>query len=135
MTNRGFPYNTIVTRVSFDHSVSFPKLEFNAVRPLTDDEADEIIQLLNDHEFADKIEAVLAKDLEVVPTNVEADDEPLFEEPPKAEPKAKAKAPAKKAEPKAEPEPEKEEVATTDESDDELDAELDDILGSLDNLD
>ncbi|MBW2451234.1 MAG: hypothetical protein JRF07_02645, partial [Deltaproteobacteria bacterium] len=71
MDKQGFPYNTIVTRVSFDHSVSFPKLEFNAVRPLTDDEADEIIGLLNDHEFADKIEAVLAKDLEVVPVDAE----------------------------------------------------------------
>ena len=136
MTNRGFPYNTIVTRVSFDHSVSFPKLEFNAVRPLTDEEADQIIQLLNNHEFADKIESVLAKDLEVVTTKQweEVDDAPLFEEPPKTESKPKPAAkPA--AKPKAEAKPVKEEIAEADDSDDELDAELDDILGSLDNLD
>ena len=141
MKNKGFPYNTIVTRVSFDHTVSFPKLEFNAVRPLTDAEADEIIGLLNNHEYADKIEAVLAKDLEVVPVaeTEDEDDAPLFEEPPADKPKAAAKAPAKapaskpKAPAKAEAKPEA--VEETDESDDELDNELNDILGSLDNLD
>lgn len=141
MSKRGFPYNTIVTRASFDHTVSFPKLEFNAVRPLTDEEADEIIKLINDPEFGDKIEAVLAKDLEVVPvdeSNTES-EESLFEEPPEDKPKAAAKAPAKdapakKEKPKQEAKAE-EEVVSSDESDDELDSELEDILGSLDNLD
>ncbi len=75
---------------------------------------------------------MLAKDLEVVTTKQreEADDAPLFEEPPKTESKPK---PA--AKPKAEAKPVKEEIAEADDSDDELDAELDDILGSLDNLD
>ncbi len=136
MKNRGFPYNTIVTRASFDHTVSFPKLEFNAVRPLTDEEADEIIKLLGDEEFADKIEAVLAKDLEVVPVEeTDEDDGQLFEEPPKVQPKAAAKAPPKAAaEPKKEAKKE-EAVETSDDSDDALDAELEGILGSLDNLD
>lgn len=135
MSNKGFPYNTIVTRTSFDHTVSFPKIEFNAVRPLTDEEADEIIGLLSNPEFADKIEAVLAKDLEVVPLPVKDDDDgDLFEEAPevKAKPKAPAKTKSKPA-PKAEAKPEEPEPA--DESDDELDNELEDILGSLDNLD
>jgi hypothetical protein len=136
MSNKGFPYNTIVTRTSFDTAVSFPKLEFNAVRPLTDDEADEIITLLNQPEFADKIEAVLAKDLEVVPVDSTPaiDDAPLFEEAPAkaAKPKAKAK-PKPKAEPVVEAEPAQ--AVETDESDDELDNELESILGSLDNLD
>lgn len=139
MKNKGFPYNTIVTRASFDISVSFPKIEFNAVRPLTDDEADEIVGLLNNPEFADKIEAVLAKDLEVVPMSDEADDEddaPLFEESPEDKPKAAAKAPAKApAKPKQKAEPKEEKVEEEDESDDELDDELENILGSLDNLD
>lgn len=144
MKDRGFPYNTIVTRTSFDHTVSYPKLEFNAVRPLTDEEADSIIELLNDHEFSDKIEAVLAKDLEVVP---DADTPPvqeqLFEESPEDKPKAATKAPAKptpakpkKAAPKPEPEEEKASAEEeSDESDDALDSELTDILASLDNLD
>jgi hypothetical protein len=133
MTNRGFPYNTIITRCSFDLSVAFPKIEFNAIRPLTDEEADQIIALLKDSEFSDKVEAVLAKDLEIVEAGVsDEDNEPLFEEPPKqAKPKAAAKAP-----PKAAAEPKKEEAKEKEATDeDALDAELDDILGSLDNLD
>lgn len=135
MDKQGFPYNTIITRVSFDHSVAFPKLEFNAVRPLNDEEADEIIQLLNDPEFSGKIEAVLAKDLEVVAVDdEEEDDKPLFEEPPAPTKAAKKKKSPKKAESKSEAETEPETVEK-DESDDELDDELTDILSSLDNLD
>lgn len=138
MSNKGFPYNTIVTRVSFDHTVSFPKLEFNATRPLTDDEADTIIGLLNTPEFSDKIESVLAKDLEVVPQPA-AEEKPLFEDAPEVQPKAAAKAPAKAAAVRtaAPPVAEKaaEETVEVDESDDQLDSELESILGSLDNLD
>lgn len=83
----GFPYNTVITRTSFDLQVSHPKIEFNAVRPLTDDEANEIVALLGDFEYADKIEAVLAKDLEIVPLEDRpTEDTPasLFEQPPAA---------------------------------------------------
>lgn len=145
MDKQGFPYNTIVTRASFDHTVSFPKLEFNAVRPLTDDEADEIIGLLNDPEFADKVEAVLAKDLEVVPVEDSEDEDTtsLFEEPPEKPKKAKKKAAKKKVAEDSNSKGQSDEsddaaateVVASDESDDELDDELQDILGSLDNLD
>lgn len=134
MDKQGFPYNTIITRVSFDHSVAFPKLEFNAVRPLNDEEADEIIQLINDPEFSAKIEAVLAKDLEVVPVDEEEDDKPLFEEPSAPTKAAKKKKSPKKVESKSKAETEPETVEK-DDSDDELDDELTDILSSLDNLD
>lgn len=139
MSNKGFPYNTIVTRCSFDHTVSFPKIEFNATRPLTDAEADEIIHLLNNPEFADKIEAILAKDLEVVPSPESTDEGPLFEDTPEVQPKTAAKAPPKDATPKpvvapkAEAKPE--EVVTDDADDDKLDSDLEGILNSLDNLD
>lgn len=138
MKNKGFPYNTIVTRASFDHTVSFPKLEFNATRPLTDDEADEIIGLLANPEFADKIEAVLAKDLEVVVSPIiegESDDAPLFEDAPEVQSKAVAEAPAKDPAPAPEAEAKAEEAVVIDADDDELDSELESILGSLDNLD
>ena len=140
MSNKGFPYNTIVTRCSFDHTVSFPKLEFNATRPLTDEEADTIIGLLNNPEFADKIEAVLAKDLEVVPVpESNGDDGPLFEDTPEVQPKTAAEAPAKDPAPKpkakAKAEEKTEEAVVIDADDDELDSELESILGSLDNLD
>jgi hypothetical protein len=142
MTGRGFPYNTVITRVSFDHNVSYPKLEFNAVRPLTDEEGDEILELLSDPEFSSKVESVLAKDLEVVPVEdaIPADDSDIFEEPAPAKPKAKSKAKAKTAEAgvpakddKADAGAAKEDIS--DESDDALDDELQDILGSLENLD
>ena len=83
MKQRGFPYNTIITRCSFDHEASYPKIEFNAVRPLTDDEANEIVALLSNPEFAAKIESVLAKDLEIIPLDqrTQPDETPLFEEP------------------------------------------------------
>ena len=136
MKNKGFPYNTIITRVSFDTTVSYPKLEFNATRQLTDDEADEIIGHLNTPEYADKIEAVLAKDLEMVPVPDDAiDDAPLFEDAPEVKPKAAAKAPAKKPAAKKEVAPVEAPAPVVDESDDELDNELESILGSLDNLD
>ena len=131
MKHQGFPYNTIITRCAFDTSASFPKLEFNAVRPLSDDEANEIIGLLAKPEFADKVTAVLATDLEVVPvTPVPKED--LFEQPEEAKPKAAAKKVAKKP---AKTEPKEPEEEVEDESDDALDDDLAAILGSLDNLD
>jgi hypothetical protein len=129
MKHRGYPYNTILTRCSFDVAASFPKLEFNAVRPLTDDEANEIINLLAKPDFADKITAVLATDLEVVPVAAVPEEE-LFEEPVKVKPAAKKAAPKP-----AKTEPKTPEVVEEDESDDALDDDLAAILGSLDNLD
>lgn len=144
MKQVGFPYNTIVTRCSFDHDAAFPKIEFNAVRPLTDDEANEIVGLLSEPEFADKIEAVLAKDLEIVPLDQRpaAIETPVFEEaalvaalPTKPAPTTKPKAVVKPAPAKAKPVAKPEEAVVIDADDDELDSELKDILGSLDNLD
>lgn len=148
MKGRGFPYNTIITRASFDNSASFPKLEFNAVRPLTDDEANEIVGLLGESEFADKIEAVLAKDLEIVTDVPAPKEESLFEEPTDTL-AVKNVAPVVQAAEKlpvdsvkatvptdkiiGKPEPSK--VPVADDSDDALDDELASILGSLDNLD
>ena len=163
MKQVGFPYNTIVTRCSFDHTASYPKIEFNAVRPLTDDEANDIVALLSDPEFADKIESVLAKDLEIIPLDQRTQPEqmPLFEEPPATPaaavapvqpvaaealvPAKKTSRAAKKPVPVAavasntvvavETKATVEEAVVVDDSDDELDSELKDILGSLDNLD
>ena len=135
MKHRGFPYNTIITRCAFDVAASFPKLEFNAVRPLNDEEANEIIGLLAKPEFADKVTAVLATDLEVLPVTA-APEEDLFEQPEEAKPKAKPKAAAKKVAKKpAKTESKEPEEEVEDESDDALDDDLAAILGSLDNLD
>ena len=150
MKQSGFPYNTIVTRCSFDHTAAFPKIEFNATRPLTDDEANEIVALLGEVEFQSKIEAVLAKDLEVIPVDQRpaAAATPLFEQPPTTvapavtpiQPVADA-PPVQDAqnvtvgEAQVVVEGQPEAVVVADGSDDELDSELKDILGSLDNLD
>ncbi len=157
MKKVGFPYNTILTRCSFDVSVAHPKIEFNAVRPLTDEEANEIVALLGDTEFTDKIESVLAKDLEIVVGAPAPVEEKLFEEsatPVAPAPAATAPVPAPTP-PAATvaPAPEKPvtvvkpvvaaapavaepvTVVVADADDDELDSELKDILGSLDNLD
>ena len=135
MKKIGFPYNTIITRCSFDTTTAYPKLEFNAVRPLTDPEAEEIVQLLSDPEFSSKIESVLAKDMEIVPReNAEPTQSDLFEQPPTTDAKDEPVVP--KAKVTAAPKAAKEEpVVVADESDDELDSELKDILGSLENLD
>ena len=141
MSAKGFPYNTIVTRCSFDTEVSYPKIEFNATRPLTDEEGDTIIGLLNNPEFADKIEAVLAKDLEVVTTTLDGEviDAPLFEDTPEVQPKAAVEVlPADPAPKPAEAAPvaeaKAEEAVASDADDDALDTELEGLLSSLDNL-
>ena len=149
MKQVGFPYNTIITRCSFDHTAAFPKIEFNAVRPLTDDEANEIVGLLSEPEFADKIEAVLAKDLEIVPFDQRPAivETPVFEEaatpvnavaPPPVvvqQPVVPVPTPKKAAAKPAKAKEKPKEAVVVDADDDELDSELKDILGSLDNLD
>jgi hypothetical protein len=44
----GYPYYAIGTRISFDVKEAFPKFVFNAIRPLTDEEADRVIELRDD---------------------------------------------------------------------------------------
>jgi len=113
---------------------SYPHLMFQAVRPLNDDEGEELLTLFHDPDFSSKVESVLAqgefgaKAEDKAPEQLEFD----FEEPPKQE-AAKVKAPPKKkvaSAPKPAPKEEPEE-----EIKDELDDELDSILSSLDNLD
>ena len=56
MKARGFPYNAVAVRFSFDLNVSHPKPIFNAIRPLTDEEADIVAELY----LSDGTAAVLA---------------------------------------------------------------------------
>src|SRR6266403_4075082 len=44
---RGFPYNAVAVRFSFDLDASHPKPIFNAIRALTDDEAETVVELYN----------------------------------------------------------------------------------------
>ena len=149
MKAKGFPYNTVVTRISFDPETEYPKLMFKAVRPVSDEEAAEILE----HLHGEKVDTVLFEAREI--TQKTADETELEDEAPK-KPKAKAKpkavdtdfeeeapAPAaekpkpKKPKPSAKPkdeEPAEEEAAApaTEQASDDLDAELDDIFAQLD---
>lgn len=135
MKAKHYPYNTIVTKVGFDPDTAYPKLKFSAYRPLTADESAEIIELLKDDDYRQKLDFILAKPVEVeVPQEAEPEkpkaevkDPTEFEVPPAEEKKAAAK-PAAKPEPEPEPEPEKA-------SSNVLDDDIEGILAKLDNLD
>ena len=131
MKNKGFPYNTIVTRVGFDPDASYPKLTFKPVRRITEAEAHE----LTAHYKGEKIEAILTQADENRALQKQALVEEKKPEPPKQEavslefeedaPKAEAK-PEPKPEPKVE---EKQEAAEPS----GLEADLDGILAKLEN--
>jgi hypothetical protein len=53
---RGYPYNSVAVRIGFDMSASHPKPTFQAIRPLTDDEADAVLEMFS----SDSVSAVLA---------------------------------------------------------------------------
>jgi hypothetical protein len=80
MKAKGFPYNTVVTRVGFDNDVSYPKLVFKPVRPINEEEENTLIELLSDAEFSSKIESVLAFASEV--TTAPAAGAPIAPPPP-----------------------------------------------------
>jgi hypothetical protein len=56
MKARGYPYNSVAVRIGFDMEASHPKPTFKAVRPLTDIEADIVLELFN----GDGVASVLA---------------------------------------------------------------------------
>lgn len=148
---RGFPYNAVTVRIGFDLDVAYPKLTFRPVRPLTDEEAGQVRELLN----SDKLERILAEAVEMqspAEEVVEAPVDDLFEQPVAAakpaaaptKPKAAAPAAAKAATPKpaaarpagkpapvaAAPAAEKDDLT----GEDPLDADIRSILGELGDL-
>lgn len=61
MQQMGYPYFAVATRIAFDPNEAFPKFVFNAIRPLSDEEAEKVIaireghqvnRILNESEFA-----------------------------------------------------------------------------------
>lgn len=61
MKANGYPYNAIVTRLGFDPEASYPKLTFRAVRPLSAEQQAELVQLLQEPEFSEKVDRILDK--------------------------------------------------------------------------
>lgn len=96
LKSRGFPYNAVTVRIGFDIDASYPKLTFRPVRPLTDEEALKVRELLSD----DKLERILAEAIEVqAQSSAETEGgepaDPLFEQPvPQGAKPAAAVAPA-----------------------------------------
>lgn len=153
---RGFPYNAVTVRIGFDMDVSYPKLTFRPVRPLTDEEAVQVRALLSD----DKLERILAEAVELRDEAAPAQEEPkddLFEQPVAAKPaaakpapaaaKAKAAAPAAAkpatsakpaaAKPAAKPAPVAATPAASEDDlsgEDPLDADIRSILGELGDI-
>lgn len=149
MKAKGFPYNAIVTRIGFEMDAAFPKLTWKAVRPLTDDEAQQVADLL----AGDIVHRVLADNefhstkagspaepppaakpapaaKPVVDTDFELPDDPAPAapaKPVKAAPKKTAAAPKVETKPAPAPAPEAAEEG--------LDKEIASILEGLDNLD
>lgn len=76
---RGYAYNSVAVRVSFDLTVSYPKLVLKAIRPLTDEEADIVIEWYK----SDVVDKMLAdfSDI-VVPAAEAAPVDEVFEQPP-----------------------------------------------------
>lgn len=67
LKGRGYPYNSVAVRIGFDMDASHPKPTFKAIRPLTDAEADQVLEMY----ASDSVERVLA-DTEIVPEGTAA---------------------------------------------------------------
>lgn len=52
MQNLGYPYYAIATRVAFDVNEAYPKFQLSAIRPLTDEEAEEVLKLQSSAEVS-----------------------------------------------------------------------------------
>jgi hypothetical protein len=110
MKKRGYPYNAVAVRLGFDLDAAYPKLTFKAIRPLTDEEAQHVVN----HLQGDVVGRILATAEEVVGApvgdSVPAVD-PDFEQPappPKAAAQTRAQAapqPAPKPAPAAAAQP------------------------------
>jgi hypothetical protein len=100
MQNLGYPYYAIATRISFDAAEAYPKFVFSAIRPLTDAEADMVIELHKSQEVA----RVLAEGAEAAASAPEPAMETVanaFEQPSAETPKPAAAKPAAAPKPAA----------------------------------
>jgi hypothetical protein len=88
MNTYQYPVYAVVTKVSFDPKEAFPKFVFQAVRPLTDVEAQKVIELRD----GQRVAAVLAENLDVTPAG-NTHVAPVVPASPFLEPPAAAPAP------------------------------------------
>jgi hypothetical protein len=148
LSQYGHSYFGVATRISFDMNEAYPKFVFGAIRPLTEDEAQQVLDLRSD----ERVARILNEAVEVVSSDDGGPQgaPPLFEQPPQPKPPAPApamaestkgpaenQAPAKSAEvvkltsevktpPKPAPAPVEEAAVTSTKSFDDI---LDGLLG------
>jgi hypothetical protein len=96
MQNMGYPYYSIGVRIAFDPKEAYPKFVFSAIRPLSDAEADLVLQMRDNP----PVTRILAEGSEHAGAPAIAAPESVFEQPPaevKPEPVFEQPAPAPKA--------------------------------------
>lgn len=81
LSQMGYPFFGVATRVSFDPKESYPKFAFNAIRPLTDEEADIVLEL----QGSPKVSRILDSGPEQGPAVEETKPALVFEQPAKPE--------------------------------------------------
>lgn len=100
---RGYPYNAVAVRIGMDLSVSYPKPTFKAIRPLTDDEAEQVLEWYQ----SDAVAKLLADFEDIAPAGAAPVETAVFEQEPAQEaPKPTPPPPPPVVKPKA-PEPTK----------------------------
>jgi hypothetical protein len=85
LKGRGYPYNSVAVRISFDLDASHPKPIFKAIRPLDDAEADQVLEQY----ASDSVQRVLA-DNDVVIEHPEVVEPASASTPPPVQPAAYA---------------------------------------------
>ncbi|QIG66906.1 hypothetical protein EVB41_075 [Rhizobium phage RHph_TM3_14A] len=86
MQQMGYPAYAVATRISFDVNESYPKFNFNAIRPLRDDEADIILAMRE----GQAVQRILSEN-EFAPATVATPEDvsSVFEQPPETQAPAK----------------------------------------------
>lgn len=87
----GYPYYSVGVRISFDPAESYPKFVFNAIRPLTNEEAAMVIEL----QSSTQVDRILAEGSELQPAQGAVQSpNTIFEQPPMTGPAPSIYAPA-----------------------------------------
>lgn len=148
LSRRKAPYQALITKIKFDHTVAYPKFDFKATRWLSDAEADTALEVM-DRDIVARIAGMDEAPLAIAGTPPQAAKRvqaPVEEEEYVAPPKKVAPAPAPAPKPKPKPAP----APVEDEEEEyvapkprvkssisdlmaEADQSLDDVLGMLDD--
>lgn len=127
LNHRQLPYQAVLTRIGFDHTVAHPQLTFKPIRVLREEEMAEVaatmaLPVVEQIISSTDADAVAAEAPAAKPAFAEKKEEPFFEEEPEVKPEP-PKATRKKAEAKP--------VVVTE----AVDAALEDALSLIDDFD